>query len=597
MRKGVFKNNDLLIKLVAIFILGIATVTVSTLAIVIWEMNIRYVKSFSQNNYRIIERAMGEMSFAGEAIIKAFHTLRSSWEVRAYIEDVDRTTVKSAYAVYGIVNRVSSLFSGNLPEKLTVVIVGTNGETYLSTEDGLGVEAEALLAGDFTRAVAAEPNEIHYRFLPKGFTWLTARQSVFVAASALSSEGEAEPYAFAYIIIDQERLLEFYRDLSADDNVIMLIDNSGVIVSSPYDEHIGADAKSLFQKAEEAEDAGNQFFTDVFDGRRVYGVSRPSNYWPLRMVGLIYSDHSNELAAATRFLTLVSVAVAGMAVLVTTLTLDRLTRPLRALAEHMGGLRMRALERPLPVKGAYEIRELIAAYNVMIDDIENYISRLKESESQKRRAEIMALQTQIKPHFIYNTLTLIKWFVWSGESQKASNALDSFTMLIKNMIGDNDEMITLRDEIENLRNYVVLQQMRFGGQIKVMYNVDESCMDLTAPRLILQPFIENAFFHAYPGGQGGIVNVFVSRRKQTLVAEIIDDGVGMSYRLERADCAYAAEKCGFHGIGISNVDERLKLLFGQAYGVAITSESGRGTIIRITMPLSREQSGRGAATV
>lgn len=149
-------------------------------------------------------------------------------------------------------------------------------------------------------------------------------------------------------------------------------------------------------------------------------------------------------------------------------------------------------------------------------------------QKEKRKAEIHALQMQINPHFIYNTLASIKWLMWQGSTEKSIQTIDAFISLLRNTISNKNEMITIQKEIENLNNYVLINHIRYGDNINVNFFVMPNCENYVIPKLILQPFIENAFFHGFNERNNGSIHVFVNEQNQNLICEIIDNGVGMT---------------------------------------------------------------------
>ena len=584
MIKSFFGKNRFLIKLISTVILSIAIVTVTTLTIVVSEMNSRYTNTLTRTALMIVEKTREEMKFSGETIIDIIGKLRSNWALRAYVSDTDKTTVNSSFSTYSIVNTVNDLLKNDITGQMSILIAGTNGVTYSSDGSGLVIPVGELLDSDITKKVAADPTGIIYQFLPQGLTWRTSRQRVFLASAAVVPDVNEPPIAYIYITVSREALQEYYRDVSNAGNFIVLLDGSGTCVSSTYDEYIGLETDDAFQIAKDAVDKPH--FTVDFNGQRLTCVSRPVDYWGLIIVSVVDSGRSAEMESATQYVLLTGIAVAIVAIVITALILGRLTRPLKMLAKRMSRLKSGDYTDRLPVTGENEVRELTGAYNYMMDSINSYIIKMKQVERQKRNAEIRALQTQIHPHFIYNTLSSVKWLIWRGENDKATKALESFITLIKDMVNDKTEMIPLRDEVENLKNYAMLQQIRYGDHIRVVFNISDEYMDMIVPKMILQPIIENAFFHAFTDSTDGTISVFAGKSGSSLVIEVIDDGAGFSgVKLERASCAEASERCGFHGVGLINVDERLRLLFGNESRIAITSEEGIGTVVRVTLPL------------
>jgi len=584
MIRSFFGKNTFLMKLISALVLSIAAVTVTTLVIVLSEMNSRYINSLTRTALMIVEKTRGEMKFSGETIIDMIGNLRSNWALRAYIDNTDKTTVSSSYSTYSIVNTVRDLLKNDTTGQMSIIIVGANGVSYISDGSGLTMSAAELLGSDLAIKVAANPTGINYQFLPNGLTQRTSRRRVFVASAAVVASGSETPIAYIFITVSQEALREYYSNVSDAGNFIVLLDESGMCVSSTRDEFIGWEAGDALSAVIDAAD--KPFFTVDYTGKKLTCVTRPVDYWGLHIVSIVDSGSSAEMESAARHVLLAGVAVATVAILITVLILSSLTRPLKTLARRMSRLRSGDFTDRLPVTGEYEMQELADAYNYMMDSIDAYLKQMKEIEGQKRKAEIWALQTQIHPHFIYNTLSSVKWLIWRGEDEKASKALELFTTLIKGMEINQSEMIPLRDEIENLKNYAMLQQIRYGDHIRVVFNIGDDYMDSLIPKMILQPIIENAFFHAFAGSTDGTISVFTCKSGASLAIEVIDDGAGFpGVKLERATCVEAAGVCGgFSGVGLINVDERLRLLFGIESGVAITSEENVGSVVTVTIP-------------
>lgn len=190
---------------------------------------------------------------------------------------------------------------------------------------------------------------------------------------------------------------------------------------------------------------------------------------------------------------------------------------------------------------------------------------------------------QINPHYIYNTLASIKWLIWQKNTEKSIEIMDAFIQLLRNTISNTDEYISLEQEIENLNNYILINNTRYGDRIKVEFYVSKQVKKYKIPKMILQPFIENAFFHAFPSNETGYIQVFMREKENQMQIEIIDDGVGMEQTQTQGGWM-EQKKEHFSGIGMNNVDERLKLLFGQEYGVKIKSSKEEGTTVIVTIP-------------
>lgn len=166
-------------------------------------------------------------------------------------------------------------------------------------------------------------------------------------------------------------------------------------------------------------------------------------------------------------------------------------------------------------------------YNAMLDELNKYINELMASQKAKRRAEIEALQMQINPHYIYNTLASIKWLIFQGDVIKSTKTLVLLLPFceVQSVTG---RYITIESEIENLKNYVLINNTRYGDKVMVEYFVTFGCEHYKIPKMILQPFIENAFFHAFPYETEGRIEIFIRKLNGNLQIKIRDNGIGMS---------------------------------------------------------------------
>ena len=236
-----------------------------------------------------------------------------------------------------------------------------------------------------------------------------------------------------------------------------------------------------------------------------------------------------------------------------------------------------------------DARQLTSTYNTMIRDINQYIEQIVSIEKEKRTAEIHALQMQINPHYMYNTLASIKWLAWQQDTKKTTEVIDAFISLLRNTISNTDEFITVEQEIRNLENYVKINQVRYGDHVKVEYYIPAQCMELRLPKLILQPFVENAFFHGFPEGRTGCIQIFARLEERYLrFDDIEDNGVGMN--AETLMLLKQKEKIKgehFTGIGVNNVDDRIKMIYGMDYGINIVSKEESGTTVTIKIPIRK----------
>ena len=167
--------------------------------------------------------------------------------------------------------------------------------------------------------------------------------------------------------------------------------------------------------------------------------------------------------------------------------------------------------------------------------------------------------------------------------------IDAIISLLRNTISNADEFITISQEVENLKNYILINHTRYGEAVKVEFYVSQNCYDCLIPKMIMQPFIENSFFHAFPSGRTGTIQILMGQKGKDLEICIEDDGIGMEQNKAEQIVRQETKKEHFSGIGIHNVQDRLRLLYGGDYGIRIESIKQAGTKVVITLPVRRQE--------
>jgi two-component system sensor histidine kinase YesM len=254
------------------------------------------------------------------------------------------------------------------------------------------------------------------------------------------------------------------------------------------------------------------------------------------------------------------------------------------------------LDISINVRRRDEIGQLGVSFNNMIYDIKYLISKLVEEERNKKEIELEALHAQINPHFLYNTLNTIKWMAKMQGARNISSTVTALIKLLRVSINLSNEKVTLEEEIEYVKNYVLIQKMRFNEQFEVNYNTDEDCLKCTIPKLILQPIVENSII--YGSGEDGAhrLNICISaqREGENLIIRIVDNGPGIEDEVLKR--IFKAEKNvnKFSVVGLHNVNERIKHYYGEAYGITISTGIGKGTSVGINLPFD---AGKGASNV
>jgi len=232
-----------------------------------------------------------------------------------------------------------------------------------------------------------------------------------------------------------------------------------------------------------------------------------------------------------------------------------------------------------------EIDELSNTYNKMIYQI--YISEIKEKRLEKERneVELIALQAQIDPHFLYNTLESIKWMVKNEQKSKAVNMISSLGELFRLGISRGNNLISIKEEVDYARSYIEIMNNRIKDKIVFSFKINEDILDNMTLKLTLQPIIENAIIHGMKDKpSNGIINIFGYSEGGQVIFKVIDNGTGIEKEtLDRIRTSLRNELPG-KSVGIFNVQKRIQLYFGEEYGLFIESMLGMGTIVKLVIP-------------
>lgn len=237
-----------------------------------------------------------------------------------------------------------------------------------------------------------------------------------------------------------------------------------------------------------------------------------------------------------------------------------------------------------------EIGSLTKSFDVMTHRIQDLMAQNVHEQEEKRKSELKALQSQINPHFLYNTLDSIIWMAEGKKYEEVVLMTASLARLLRQSISNEDEVVPIANEVEYARGYLTIQKMRYKDKMEYQIDVEPEILHIPLIKLVLQPVIENAIYHGLKYKESkGLLIVKGFMKDGNVVLQVIDDGVGMDQ--ETLAHIYDRHKVNYHsnGVGVYNVQKRLQLYYGEAYGITYQSEKGKGTIATITIPGRQEE--------
>ena len=323
--------------------------------------------------------------------------------------------------------------------------------------------------------------------------------------------------------------------------------------------------------------AGKSSFTIVFNELPILVVFSKNDSYGSYLLATIPMAFIRETVtqARLRFITIVILA-AGLCIALSLLIYNSVAGPIQKIVDKCQNKDMGSAD-----KSPDEIGFLSRAIDTYTADIE-HMAMLREADRRRERElELQALQYQINPHFLFNTLSSLRWVAIMNEAPLAvSDSIKSLSLLLRNVLSNSDEMITLDEELSMLGHYCAIQKLRYADCFSFETQVGADVKDCLIPRFILQPLVENAIIHGSEAGTRQItISVHGERTATGVLLAVKDDGGGFEPESIRE-----GEGGRFLGIGLSNVDERLKLCFGPQNALLIESAPGQGTVCRVFIP-------------
>lgn len=578
-----YAKNSMVVKIVLSVVVGIILAVFSVTAIIVNLSEKIFVDTYGRSQEKVFLQIEEELNHYHENLSKIMDSVESSWAFRMYFSDREMNSTMAFQNLYEMDEDLKNAIPTNISD-VSVMLVGLNEKTYLNREETIISSAREILESDVSKKAMEQKGSIVYQYADSGFTSTTRDKPVVMATKALCYPESGDMYALIYVTMKEDDMEKFYQHFTSEYASFYMTDAEGKIISTNQKVMLKSKLSENLREVEKGE-----IRSDVVENsKEVIVLQKYLPYYDYTMYGVIDSRKALGRLYNIPMLWGVCAVIAMGVIIATYFFVKQTTKPLSALVKKMANARNEKYDEYIEVTGSYEIQELTSTYNAMLEDLNRYIEELMNVQKEKRKAEISALQMQINPHYVYNTLASIKWLIYQGEIEKSTRAIDAFISLLRSTIGNTDEYTTVEKEVENLKNYVLINNTRYGDKVQVEYFVNFGCEECQIPKMILQPFVENAFFHAFPYERKGKITILVRMLDDKLQIQIIDDGVGIDRKRLKEISEGNTKTEHFTGIGVNNVDDRLKLLYGSQYGIIVESEENKGTTITICIPVKNE---------
>ena len=327
-------------------------------------------------------------------------------------------------------------------------------------------------------------------------------------------------------------------------------------------------------------------YDEVFNGEHRKVLVNSISYTGWKLVGVIpYSTFTHGMVNIRYFIMMLILLMAMMLAFVNRLVSVWISSPILKLNDSVKDYE--AGEKPrIYIGGSQEIRHLGYSIQSSYEQIDDLMKKIVLEQNERRKSELDALQSQINPHFLYNTLESITWMVEGERNDEAAFMISQLAKLFRISLSKGRTVITIKDELQHAQSYMNIQKVRYKNSFAVVFDVDEEIYSYCTVKLVLQPILENAISYGVSAmDEGGEIRITGRREEGTVILAVTDNGIGMSeeeVRFVLTDSTRVPKHGS--GVGLVNVNNRVQLLFGKEYGLKVESEPDEGTVVSIVIP-------------
>lgn len=492
----------------------------------------------------------------------------------------------------------SSLFNGdslknflNMALRLrkdivTLAVFSEDGNLITSTysdnlKKGLDVKKQS-----WYREVINEPNKLHFSYPHVQNLFSEQHRWVVTLSRQVEINKDNKKYKLISLVdMNFSAINEFCSKVNLGKRgYIYIIDGNGNIIYHPQQQMVYAGLKKENIDFVINKKDGGYIQYDKDNSKLISIKTVKYTNWKIVAVSF-YSDmvttKEDIYYSLIYLLVFIIIIVFSISVIISA----RISEPIKRLEKTMTCVENGDFEIIADIKGEEEVKQLSHTFNIMIQKIKQLMNQIIKEQEDKRKSELKALQAQINPHFLYNTLDSIVWMAENEENEGVITMVTALANLFRISISKGNDIIPINKEIEHVRNYLIIQQIRYMNKFDFVIDIDEEVTKYKTLKTILQPIVENAIYHGIKlMVDMGMIKITGKLIDDKICLEIVDNGVGMSRDTISNILKKNVNGKRRSGIGVKNVHERIQLYFGPEYGLQIESEIDVGTRVKVWLP-------------
>lgn len=568
--------------LIAAAVLVLAFISVQQIQRALFENSTDYTTQLVQMVNSDIDSYISTMENLSELVL-------NNDNVSSYLYEEDEKFAKEKNA--GEIGNEFGLLRDTRDDIYNIGIVGNNGRYFINNANvsiNPYVEPENM---DWYKEAISGRDEITSSHVQN--IVLYEYKWVVTLSRGIINPKTQKPEGVLFIDLNYSSISSLCEKISlGTKGYVFILDEKGNIIYHPKQQLLynGLLDEKIDQILSTPKGGNGNFLSD--DEKRLYTVTK-SEKTGWSVVGVTYLDELLSRSDEIQKLHMVlAICLIFAATVISMMLSSAITKPITRLRGTMKEVEQGNLEVQMSFpKARNEIKDLVDSFNVMVERIKELVKKNKEEQEEKRKSEFKALQAQINPHFLYNTLDSIIWMAESNKNKEVIQMTSALSKLLRKSISNQKETVTVAEEIDYVSEYLKIQQMRYHDKLEYEISVDREIMNCSIAKLVLQPLVENAIYHGIKTKEGkGRITINGTVEEGNAVLRIHDNGVGMS--AETLSHIFDGNKGdSISKVGVSNVNSRLKLYYGEEYGLKYNSSIGYGTSVTVTVPMEVWQRG------
>ena len=583
-------------------IISFSVLIVITLSVIGFAAVFKYSqtleKSTSEYSSQIIEQVIKNINFYINEMESVSAISNHNYYIQKYLKNSDSLSDVERFKDANKITELLDNIINTRQDIVSIFIFGNNG-TMLSNNMNSGVNRNYNFAKQNWYQDAMESNGKPVVVSPHKQSYVINSSKMVISLSrSINIYDQKDQLGVILIDLNLKVLDDICRNVKLGNSGYMfIVDSEGNVVYHPdysymqraaddmYIKNVFKADDSLIPDVLEAE--GGSFIKKVDSGQMhvTFKKFEPAGW---TIIGVTpYKSMMYEIYRIRSFILIIGLLGLLGAFIMSYLISSMISKPVTRLQHLMKQAEGGNLDVSLNFDSRDEIGSLSKSFNNMINKIKDLMHQVVVEQEDKRKTELNALQAQINPHFLYNTLDSIIWMAEMNKDEVVIMA-DALAKLFRLSLSKGAEIIPVEQEMEHVRNYLIIQSMRYSDKFDYEIKVDENILRNSTLKLILQPLVENSIYHGIKNRrQKGHILIRGRKIEDKMLLEVIDDGIGM----EQEKCdeilkhGSTGTRKGFNGVGVKNVNDRIKLYYGDEYGLKYISSPGMGTTAELWLPL------------